>query len=542
MLEKYLNGNSFIEIELRDEIPEENIKSGIPFINEDKITILDLYNFIQQVKKSSCIGILVKIKRLNIGFARADEIRALFSELKSNEKKVFIYLEDVGNIEYFIATSADKIFIPPWTTINLLGLSFDSFFIKELLDSLDIEPEIEGFGDYKSAADMFNRKEISPFHKEMMSAVLDNHFKNIIKTVSTARNIKESELKKIIDNNPLNPNTAMSYMLVDKIAYENEVTEFIENEADKKIKFIKYEKFKRNYKITKIVKNIVRFLKGKNKYIGYINISGMITQGESRKGSGFVNTCGSDTACNLIKKACDDKSISGVVVRVLSPGGSALASDLIRNEIKILSDKKPVVISMSDVAASGGYMVSLSSESIFANSFTITGSIGVVAGKFNFKNLLNKYGIRSETLQKGKMASIYSVNKSFTKSEKTKFIKLIKDMYEDFVKLVSIQRKLSLEATEKAAQGRVWTGEDAKNYGLVDEVGSLSASIDKVKNISGLDGEEVFIKEFKAKNKLSISNIGKLSQMAVLNDYLSIYEILNKERLYAILPYNSKIK
>ena len=307
MLEKYLNKNSIIELVLKDDIPEENISSGIPFINNNKITVLDLYNFFQQLKNSSSGGIFVKLKKLNIGFARANELRNFLLELRKSGKIVYIYLEDIGNIEYFIATSADRIFIPPWATLNLLGLSFDSYFIKELLDSLDIEPEIDGFGEYKSAADMFNRKEMSSHHKEMMQSVLENHYNNLISVISSARNIPEKELKKIIDDNPLNPATAKSYNLIDEVAYENQVRDFIENELDSSFKFVQYKKFIRNNKYSKILKEINRFLHGRKKYIGYININGMITQGSSKKGSGFVNTCGSDTVCELIKKATNDK-------------------------------------------------------------------------------------------------------------------------------------------------------------------------------------------------------------------------------------------
>ena len=542
MLEKYLNKNSIIELVLKDDIPEENISSGIPFINNNKITVLDLYNFFQQLKNSSSGGIFVKLKKLNIGFARANELRSFLLELRKSGKIVYIYLEDIGNIEYFIATSADRIFIPPWATLNLLGLSFDSYFIKELLDSLDIEPEIDGFGEYKSAADMFNRKEMSSYHKEMMQSVLENHYNNLISVISSARNIPEKELKKIIDDNPLNPATAKSYNLIDEVVYENQVRDFIKNELDSSFKFVQYKKFIIKNKYSKILKEINRFLHGRKKYIGYININGMITQGSSKKGSGFVNTCGSDTVCELIKKATDDNSVKGVIVRVLSPGGSALASDLIRNEIENLNDKKPVVISMSDVAASGGYMVSVSSNKIHANPFTITGSIGVVAGKFNLKKLLNRYGIYNETLQKGKMASIYSTSKGFTKAEKIKFTELIKNMYDDFVKLVSEKRQLSIKDTENAAKGRVWTGEDAKKYGLVDELYSLSESINEIKNITGLNtDEEVYIKEFKSKNKLSFSNFGKLSHLGIINEYFELLDILKREQIYAVLPHSYKI-
>ena len=542
MLEKYINKNSYVELVLKDEIPEENISIGIPFVNDKKITIIDFYKLIQLLKRSSSLGILIKIKNLNIGYARADEIRSLLLDLKNNGKKVFIYLEDAGNIEYFIATSANKIFIPPWSTLNVVGLSFDSYFLKELLDSLYIEPEIDGFGEYKSAADMFNRKDMSPYHKEMMQAVLDNHFNNLISRISSARNIPKAEIKKLIDNNPLNPASAKTYNLVDVISYENEVREFIEKESKGKIKFIKYQKFIRNNKYSVIFREINRFIKGKKKYIGIININGMITQGTSKKGSGYINTCGSDTACELIRKAAEDKSVTGVIVRVLSPGGSALASDLIRNEIQNLSDKKPVVISMSDVAASGGYMVSVSSNKIYANPFTITGSIGVVAGKFNFKKLLNKYGINHEILQIGKMASIYSTNKPFSKEEKSKFTTLINEMYSEFIKLVSDKRKLSIKETEKAAKGRVWISTDAEKLGLLDEIGSLDNSIKEIKNISGWEiNEEIYFKEFKTKNKLSFSSIGKLNQIEMINEFYCIYDILKRERLYAIVPHSYKI-
>ncbi len=538
MLERYINKNSYVELVLKDEIPEENLSSGIPFISDKRITILEIYKLIQTIKRSSAEGILVKIKSLNIGYARAFEIRYLLLNLRNAGKKVFIYLEDAGNIEYFIATSADKIFIPPWSTLNLVGLSLENFFLKELLDKLYIEPEIDGFGEYKSAADMFNRKEMSSYHKEMMETVLENHFNSLITEISSARNIPSAELKKIIDNNPMNPGQAKSNNLVDEISYENEVREFIKHESYENTNFIKYEKFIRKNKYSRILKEIKRFIKSNKKYIGVININGMITQGISKTGNSYIRTCGSDTSCELIKKAADDKSVLGVIVRVLSPGGSALASDLIRNEIQILSEKKPVVISMSDVAASGGYMISLSSNKIIANPFTITGSIGVVAGKFNFKKFLNKYGINNEILQKGKMASIYSTNKKFTKDEKIKFTELIKEMYNEFVKMVSDKRNLDLKDTEKAAKGRIWVSVDAKKLGLIDEIGTYYSAIKEIQDISEWkENEELFLKEFKTKNKLSFSNIGKLNQFALMNNLYSLIDTLNKERLYTIVPY-----
>ena len=544
MLEKYLNNKSFVELELSGSIPEENISTGIPFINEERITILDIYILIQRIKKSSSSGIIIKLKNINIGLARADEIRTLLFELRSAGKKVYAYLEDAGNIEYFIATAADKIFIPPWSTLNVIGLSFDSFYIKELLDEFHIEAEIDGIGEYKSAADMFKRNSMSPQHREMMNAVLDNFYNSFTAKISASRNISNSELKKLIDKNPLNPVNAKTSGLIDEIIYENEIEQHVVPELGVKPKIIKYKKFTRNYRYSKLPGELIKLITNRKKYIGYVNVNGMITQGESKKGSGYVNTCGSDTLTGLLRKVSEDKSVVAVIIRVLSPGGSALASDLIRHEINTLQEKKPVFISMSDVAASGGYMVSLSSNSIYANPFTITGSIGVVAGKFNFKNLLNRYGIYSETLKKGKMADIYSVNKGFTAEEKKKFMQLIKDMYKDFVELVSDKRKMDSSQTEKAARGRVWSSEDSLNLGLIDNVGSLSDIVNEIKDkVETADDEILYFREFKAKNKLSISNFGKLTGPAGrIENVLELPEILGKERLFTVVPYSCRVR
>ncbi len=543
MLDSYLNKNSFVELILSEDIPEENISSNIPFIKDEKVTILELYTLIQRIKKNSSSGIIIKIKNLNIGFARADEIRSLLLDLRKCGKKVIAYLEEAGNIEYFIASAADQIYIPPWATLNVVGLKFDSFFIRELLSNLDIEPEIDGFGEYKSAADMFNRNDMSPHHKEMMETVLENYYNNFVNKISVERNLTAAELKKLIDKNPLSPENAKQNRLIDEILYENDIQQRIDDAVSSKAKIIKYKTFKRNYRFANIYKELFRLVSGKKKYIGYININGMITQGKSKKGSGYVNTCGSDTANELINKAGEDKSVTAVIIRVLSPGGSALASDLIRNEIENLQKLKPVYISMSDVAASGGYMVSLSSDKIFANPFTITGSIGVVAGKFNFKSLLNRYGIYNETLKKGKMANMYSTSKSFSAEEKKRFTQLIKDMYEEFVKLVSEKRNINTKQTEKAAKGRVWTSEDSFKMGLIDSTGTLNDVVNEIKFTTGTDEDDItYFKEFKTKNKLSLSNLGKLSRAGMIDQLFGVYDVLKKERIYAIMPFSFKIR
>ena len=543
MLSKFFNENSILKITLKENVPEENTESFLPLISDKRITVFDFYKFSEYISESKIFGLFLVVKNLNIGFSRAYEIRSCISEIINSGKKVFVFLENPGNIEYFIASSATRIFIPPWATFNVIGLLIENYFVKQLLDKVKIEPEIEGLGEYKSASEMFNRTSMSAANKEMLEAILDWQFNNLIELISSSRNISVANLKKYIDSSPLNPSTAKKHKLVDDVCYENNVLDIINQEHGKELKILKYKDFRRVISIKETITRLKLWVTGRRQYVGLININGLITQGVSRSGNGYITTCGSDTVINLIKKAMGDRTIKSVVVRILSPGGSALASDLIRNQLGELSERKPVFISMSDVAASGGYMVSLSSNRIFVSPFTITGSIGVVAGKFNLSGLLNSVGITNESLKRGKMASLYSVNKKFTQWEKEKFIQLIGDMYKDFVSMVSSKRGLDPKDAEDAAKGRVWNGNDAKRLGLIDLIGTFKDCVNMAYESLELDNDkDRLIKVFKARSKLSLSNINKLSFFNPDIEMGTIFNLLNRERFFAVMPNIFKIK
>ncbi|MGI9533583.1 MAG: signal peptide peptidase SppA [Thermodesulfobacteriota bacterium] len=543
MLKKYFNENSILKITLKGDIPEEKTESFLPFLNDETITVLDCYKLSRYISGSNINGLFLIIKKLNIGYSRAFEIRSYISEFTKSGKKVFVYLEDPGNTEYFIASSATRIFVPPWSTLNFIGLSIENYFIKQLLNKLKIEPEIEGFGEYKSAAEMFNRTSMSEPNKKMLEAILDWQFNNIIKLISSTRNISVTNLKKYIDTAPLNPLSAKKYNLIDDVCYENNVLDMINEEYGKDLNILKYKDYKKITRLKETLTKLKLWVTGRRQFVGLLNINGLITQGSSRSGNDYLKTCGSETVINLIKKLTEDKTVKSVVVRVLSPGGSALASDLIRNQLEELSKRKPVYISMSDVAASGGYMVSLSSNGIIANPFTLTGSIGIVAGKFNLSGLLKSAGISNESLKRGKMASIYSTNKKFTTEEKEKFIQLIGNMYIDFVSMVSSLRKLDPKDAEKAAKGRVWNSNDAKKLGLIDQIGTFKDCIDKAYESLELDSDkDKMIKVFKSQGKLSLSSFNKLSFFDPDIKLANVLNLLNRERFFALMTDIYKIK
>lgn len=532
------------QLELSGEVLEEQQNLNLPFLTRDnRFTIHELHRIFSHIRLSSLKGLILKIKNISVGFARANEIRYLISELCTSGKKVFVYLEAPGNIEYFIASSADKIFIPPWSTLNLIGIAAETYFIRDLLEKLEIESEIKGFGEYKSSAEMFNRDSMSKAHKEMVENILDNHYNKISDMISKNRNIKKKELLKSIDLAPFTPEEAKNLGFVDEICYEADIENYVNDSIDEKVMEINYKKLNRIIRVKEFFYNIKSKLNRSSNKIGLIAISGIITLGKSRSSGNGMKTSGSDSVIENLKKASNDKNIAAVVLRVISPGGSAIASDLIRNEVEQLSKKKPVVVSMSDVAASGGYMVSLGGNKILADLFTLTGSIGVVSGKFNFKGFLEKLGVTSERISKGKMATLFSVNKSFTKDEETKFNTMMSDMYNSFVNLVSKSRNLDYDKAESASKGRVWTSFNAKELGLIDNIGGLKDAINEAHKMSDLPLRDFpNVKVIATKQKIALGSLLKFNSLFNRKlDVIDLMQNFNKERFLTVMSLWIKI-
>lgn len=540
-INKYFSSSKYntVEIELSGDIPEETVDSPVPFTSNEILTVLEVNKIFRYLCASKIKAVVLNLKDINIGFARANEIRTYISDLILSGKRVYVYLESPNNIEYFIASAASHIVIPPWSTFNFIGLVTEAYFIKDLLNDFGIEPEIKGIGEYKSSAEMFTRNSMSKYNKEMLSDIINEQFSVLVELVSKSRNIKSIDLQSFIDMAPLDPQKALELGLVDAIGYLSGIEHRISEDLNEKVNKVSLKKFLRNRKIKQFVlKTKDRFFR-KGKSIGIVNINGLITQGKSRYGK----TAGSETIIESIDKALEDSSISALLVRVNSPGGSALASDLIRNKIEVASEKKPVFISMSDLSASGGYMVSLGGKRIFADRFTLTGSIGVVSGKFNISNLLNKVGITNQFLSKGKMATIYSMNKGFNQQEERHFNNMIKGMYSSFVKLVSNSRSITLQKTEDVSKGRVWTGNMAKDRDLIDDLGSYNTALKYACNECGIPfNENLSIKVFKIKQKFNLSTITGFGSIIDKKEEVSELIKLAQERILLVLDFILKFR
>ncbi len=536
-----LKKDFILEISLKGDIPEENEKISIPFIkNKEKITVFDLENIFESIDATSVKAVLFNISSLNIGLSRANLIRENIFNLSQKGIETHIYLENPGNIEYFIASAANKIYMPKWSTLNLIGLSSQTFFLKNFFEKIYVEPEIEGKGNYKSAAELFTRNGMSKYNREMINSLLDHNFDLIKEKISGSKNFDLKLVQKIFDEGPYLADDAKDKGLIDEICYYSDIKTNMCEAFSEKIAFINERKLLKSINLKNRFISLYYKFFNKKKIVGVVTVNGMITDGTSKSGKGYMKTAGATSVIKNLKKAEENKNVAAILVRVLSPGGSALGSDLIRSEIERICAKKPVVISMSDVAASGGYMLSLSADKIFADEFTLTGSIGVVAGKFNVSKLMDFLEINHETIGRGKNASLYSALKSFTTKEKETFNIQIDKMYENFVELTSQCRNLGIKSVEKAAQGRVWSGSKAKELQIIDETGSLKNAVEYIKNKIGIDDEKAPVYKF-YRNKIDLSMLGK--SLAINYEVLfEVASLFSKEKVLALMPFFIRFK
>jgi len=532
---------NFVEIHLSGEISEEEEKSFLPTLGaKRKLTLWDIEKILSGIEKSPKVrGVLLKISDLRIGFARANLIRARISELRTKGKKILVYLESGGNIEYLIASAGDLIYTPPWATINLIGLKAEITFYKDTLDKIGVLAHMKGFGEFKSASETFTRNSMSKPHSEMINSIIGDLEDQLEQFISEGRGIRSQNVKNLIDDGPYLPERAMDVSLIDGILYETDMEEEASRLAGAKLNLIPSGNFLRRLNIKDKLRSIISKVSSNYPHVAIIADSGMITLGSSR-GSGPIKSMGSESLIKLLDRVSSNRNIKGIVLRVLSPGGSALASDLICKKLEDISQKIPVIISMSDVVASGGYLISLGAHKIVADSMTITGSIGVVSGKFDLSGLYKKLGISKQHVVKAKNALMYSPAKGFSKDEEKKLLEIMEFYYERFVGRVSISRKMDFEKAEEVSRGRVWTGKQAKNLGLIDEMGGINTAVQIAKEQAEITpAQSCVIKYYSEPRGFQFSSVFRNSSL--INQFVDIMNnirSLEKERVLTIMPFN----
>ena len=453
----------------------------------------------------SLSGVILHIKGTSVGWAKLNEIRQAIQKVRKKDKKVYAWIESGMTKDYMLATACDEIVMPESASLILLGLRAEVSFYKNLFDWLNVKPDVLRVGEYKSAAEPYTRTDMSPAFREEMEAILDNYYGQIVDTISKDRGLADSKVEAAIDAGPYMAADAKERGLIDHLAYEDQLPKLITGgDKNKEVKIIKKYAKKRLDTDFSGIAGLIKLMDllagidssqriGSGPRVAVIYATGAIMSGSSSQGGLFgVNVLGSDTFIKAVEKAAKDDQVKAIVVRVDSPGGSALASDLMWRALE--ESGKPLVVSMGDVAASGGYYISMGAERIFAEPGTLTGSIGVVGGKLAVEGLYNKIGITTSVISRGKNSGTFSPMTGFTESEKAAVTKLLHAVYKQFTEKAAEGRKMKYDQLEKLARGRVYTGEMALKIGLVDELGTLEEAIEYARKLGKIPEGDKFEK------------------------------------------------
>ena len=409
-------------------------------------------------------------------WGKVQEVREAITDFKTSGKPIVAYLEQGGEQEFYLASACDKVFLMPAASLDLTGMASYELFLRGTLDKIGAYPDALHIGEYKTASNTFTEQTFTPEHKEMAESLNRDLYGQLVSGIASGRQKTEGEVRALIDQGPLLAEAAVNAGLVDGLAYEDEIDGRLELGEVKHLE-------ERDYRTSAGSLGLNR-----GPRIAVVYAVGIITSGESGDTS-QGNVVGSDSIIRYLRTARADDSIRAIVLRIDSPGGSAIASDVIWREVHLTRQVKPVIASMSDVAASGGYYIAMPATKIVAAPGTLTGSIGVVTVKFVIEGTLKSLGMNMESVSEGRYANIYSPVHRFSPEERAKLLGQMQATYDTFVEKAAAGRNTTPEQIDRIARGRVWTGQQAKEIGLVDEIGGLQRALALAKVEAGIDAE-----------------------------------------------------
>ncbi len=437
-------------------------------------TMLSLLSALERAAKDDRItGLVLNIQGIAVDWAKVEEIRRAVARFTEADKPVVAYFDGATTRDYALATMADEVVMSPEANLMVLGVSAELDFLKDVLDKLGMEADFVHVGAYKSAPERMTRSEPSDANREMITSIVDDRYEALITMISNSRSLDRNSVIKSIDRGMFDAPAAIAAGLADTTLYYEEMLDW--KFPDDEITYLA------DYLFDSPAKQKT------DKKVALVYITGVIMPGPSRFDNFQGKIAGSESVVEELISVAEDDEIDAVVLRIDSPGGSALASDLIWKQIVEVKKEKPVIVSMSGMAASGGYYVACLADSIFADSGTLTGSIGVYGGKMSRTAMYEKIGVNREFITRGKNALLFSDEGTFTDYQREIFEEQMGNFYQRFLSKVADGRGMSVEAVHEVAQGRVWTGSQGLEVGLVDELGGLRRSLDSAKYMLGLD-------------------------------------------------------
>ncbi len=482
------SGGQYLSLDLAGELPEQPASGLAGLLEARPPSLRTVVEAIDNAATDAKVrGLLLRVGTLEAGWARTAEVRDALVRFRSSGKPSWAHLEVAGNREYFLATGCRKIAASPAAMLDISGLAAEVTFFRGTLDKVGVEAQFEGVGKYKNAPNQFTERRFTEPHREQMEALVGSLFESYVEAVAEGRGLAPEKVRALVDLGPFDATQAKAAGLVDELLYRDQVEGRVG--ATQGISPGRYLRAARG------------FGPDSRPQIALVYVVGTIVSGESQESPLAGALAGADTVVQGLREAAESEQVRAVILRVDSPGGSGTASDAVWREVGRVRTKKPVIVSMGDYAASGGYYVAMGADAIVAAQGTITGSIGVFSGKFSMSGLYAKLGISEGVVQRGRHARLFSSSAPWNDEERAHVRALNRAFYSTFVAKAAEGRRQTKEAIEAVAQGRVWTGREAVGAGLVDRLGGFDTALrvarEKARMASGQDVRLVVFPERK---------------------------------------------
>ncbi|MBN1976197.1 MAG: signal peptide peptidase SppA [Anaerolineae bacterium] len=530
------------------ELPPPRIRLPFPFnrlqFHPSATTLEDMRIVMEKIGSDPRVRtVVLRFDSLAAGPAALHSLRRMLLDLRDKDKRLVAWLPGADTWDYYLASACDEIILPPPGRLSMLGLRIEATFLKDALELVGVKADLESIGEYKTSADTFRRTTMTEPYREMMDAILDSYCDEIVAAIAKGRGLEPAQVRETIDRMPMLPDEALEAGLIDAVLYEDELPAHVrppKKEGEKAAPLCAWNDVA--HWLHDPIKRPTR------QFVGVVSIQGMIVPGESRRTPIPLPLpiqtaqAGAKTITHMLRRAEVDKRIAAVILAIDSPGGSPLASDLICREVRRLRASKPVVVLMGEYAASGGYYIAALANRIVARPTTLTGSIGIWGGKFTLGGLYDKLGINRETLQRGAMAGIYSDVTPFSEAERAWIRRDMGETYAQFKALVAEGREMTEEQVEEIARGRVWSGAQAREIGLADELGDFDTALALAKELAGFKrSQDVPAAQIPLPRHLIMPQPFPVPGEA-WTELLGILQSLARERVWAMAPWVIQVR
>jgi protease-4 len=491
---------SLLEIRLSESLPEERTRGVLGrFLGWREVTVHDLVKALDGAAREERVqAVTLRLGGLRCGFARVQEVRQAITRLRESGKYVGALLERGGLADYYLATAADEVFLLPGGSLDVTGVVFEVPFARGTLDRLGVVPDFVVIGEYKGSPEVYTRYGMSSSMRDNLGRLADSFYARLTQDLASRRGLTEEQLREITDAGFLAAGAAVELGLVDDLLHADGLRERVEERAGGELE---------DLDLFELLDTLGPGWFSRPPRLALVHVTGALVRGESVDNDWYGRMAGSETLSRVLEEVRDDEGIEAVVLRIDSPGGSAAASEILWRQVEQTAGEKPVVVSMGDYAASGAYYVAVAADELVAQPSTLTGSLGVFGGKFALKGLYDWIGLNWEQVKRGRNADMFLDLEPWTAEQRDLIREHLEGIYRRFLTVIAAGREMSQDEARALADGRIFSGEEARRLGLVDQIGGLREAIDAARRRAGLDPGQTAVVEIYPRPKGWLSGL-----------------------------------